>query len=164
MVTAHFSTFAVHYNESVAFCNSVNGTLPKTKFKVTEPGRTHKGIFWIAANNDTRREAEEDNRKDLNVAYTHSPNSENNFCAMVGKNREKKISSLLQIIVTELFNPLIPLLFICENQVFDELMRVVWVNNLTVGCTVFKPNLTILTQYENVILDLTGRRSINGLL
>ena len=162
-MTAHFSSFAVHYNESVAFCDSVNGTLPKTKFKVTEPGRKHKGIFWIAANEDTRREAEEENRKDLNVAYTHSPSSKNNLCAIVGKNREKNDVELVtnHTIVTELFNPQIPLLFICENQVFDELKRVVWVNNITVGCNIFKPNLTVMTEHEIVILDLPGRRSIS---
>ena len=66
--------------------------------------------------------------------------------------------------MSKIFNQVRALLFICEEQVFDELNRVIWVNNFTVGCNIFKPNLTVLTGFDFVENDLTGKAEIKGLL
>ena len=85
MVTAPFNSFRLTYNDSLAFCDSVNGTLPRERFQVVEPDGGRKRIFWIAANDKSRREAKEYGRKELHVAYTVSPSNETTLCAMVGK-------------------------------------------------------------------------------
>jgi len=90
VVTAYFNALSRTYNESVEFCDSVNGTLPKTIFKVIEAGHRHNGIFWIAANEETRQETEEYRRKDLHVAYTYYPTNDLDLCAIVGKISENK--------------------------------------------------------------------------
>ena len=164
MVTAPFNSFGLTYNDSLAFCESVNGTLPRMRFQVVEPDGGHKRIFWIAANDKSRQEAKDYSRKQLHVAYTNSPNNETTLCAMVGKIGLMLETGSKKFIVSEIFNQVRALLFICEEQVFDEQNRVIWVNNFTAGCNIFKPNLTVLTEFDFVEKDLTGKAEIKGLL
>ena len=134
-------------------------------FQVIEPNGGHKRIFWIAANDKSRQEAKDYERKEHHVAYTNSHRNETIFCAMVGKIRGVNVETgLKNFIVTEIFNPVRALLFICEDHVFDEQDRVIWVNNFTAGCNLFKPNLTVLTEFDFVEKDLTGKAEIQGLL
>ncbi|CBY30371.1 unnamed protein product [Oikopleura dioica] len=128
VVNALLNDNKVSYNESKVFCASNNLTLPRTTFNVIEKGFEKKSLFWIADNEETRSAASEKNREHLYVAFT------------------PKLGGLeiCALLISELANPKVPLLYLCEDEVYDDFGRLIWHKNLTVGCDLFKCNKTFI--------------------
>ena len=53
-------------------------------------------------------------------------------------------SKKIAFLVSELANPNVPLLYLCEDEVYDDFGRLIWHANLTVGCDLFKCNKTFI--------------------
>ncbi|CBY08183.1 unnamed protein product [Oikopleura dioica] len=128
VVNATLNENKVSYNESKEFCASNNLTLPRTSFNVIEKGFGKKSLFWIADNEETRSAASEKNREHLSVAFIPRLGGLE-ICAML---------------ISELANPNVPLLYLCEDEVYDDFGRLIWHANLTVGCDLFKCNKTFI--------------------
>ena len=112
----------VKYDEARAICEGENKTLPRSSFRVVENGHEYKSIFWLAEDEQSRKEANDEYLKDLGVSFV-TASGPGGFCAILGER-------IMEIYPDFLFDfqdtgPLtlttpLPSIFICEDALYDE--------------------------------------------
>lgn len=120
--------------------------MPQTEFRVIANKSPYPSIFWIAENEETKNETKKESRLQLNVSIIIMNTGP---CALLG-NRIKIYDLLKSFIVSEMFNPIIPVMYVCENKTFDELGRVIVQKQLheKIDCPLLKLNQTFIDEYK----------------
>ena len=59
---------------------------------------------------------------------------------------------LIFFLVSEIHNPDLPVLFLCEEEVFDISGRFIWHINFTAGCDLVKCNRTFLIENDSLTM------------
>ncbi|CAG5105025.1 Oidioi.mRNA.OKI2018_I69.chr1.g1768.t1.cds [Oikopleura dioica] len=120
----------VQYNEAKAICEAENATLPYSPFRVIESDHSYGSIFWVHENEESRAASEDNNRKNLSVEYVGGGVTK---CA---------------ILRSDLANPNVPDAFICADEIYDELGRIIIQKNLTIGCPILKLTFSFLREQK----------------
>ena len=83
MVKASQHPDLVKYDEAKALCEEANRTLPRSAFKVVEKGHEYKSIFWLAEDEQSKKEANDEFLQDLGVSFV-TRSGAGDFCAILG--------------------------------------------------------------------------------
>ena len=85
----------VKYDEAKAICERENKTLPRSFFRVIEKGHEFKSIFWLAEDEQSRKEANDEFLQDQAVSFVYEKSE---LCAILGKYRNLTILINLKIL------------------------------------------------------------------